>query len=129
MFPIPSPAIFVQLKILHSVCPFILFYFNLIYLFYNLYLLKLAKFAKASCLGCTVPGVREVIAILGTPIPIVPIPVAGTPMFIPIIPWFIMGVGAMEAIPIVPDITPGIPIPMGPPINVLVWGRTGIMLG
>lgn len=113
-------------------------YFNFLSfdLFYNLYLLKLAKFAKASCLGCTVPGVREVIAILGIPIPIVPvkpIPVASTPMFmfIPIIPWFIIGVGPMEVIPIVPDITLGIPIPtgMGPPINGLVWGRTGVMLG
>lgn len=80
-------------------------------------------------MGCTVP---EVMAMLGMPIPIVPvrpIPAADIPMFMfmPIMLWFIIGVFPRGAIPMGPVTTLGMLIGMGPPIKVLVWGRTGSM--
>lgn len=68
-------------------------------------------------MGCIVP---EVMAKLGMPIPIVPvrpIPVVDIPMFIfmPIMLWFIIGLFPRGAIPMVPVITLGMLIGMGPP--------------
>lgn len=80
-------------------------------------------------MGCTVP---EVMARPGMPIPTVPvrpIPAVDIPMFMfmPIMLWLIIGVFPRGAIPMVPVITLGMLIGMGPPIKGLVWGRTGSM--
>lgn len=80
-------------------------------------------------MGCTVP---DGMAMLGIPIPMVPvkpIPEAYIPMFMfmPTMPWLIPAVFPRGAIPMVPVITPGMFIGMGPPIRGLVCGRTGSM--